>query len=179
MARYAQGFDTVVVDASLIISLERLKPTGVGTTCLRTLFAQLLIPEKAMSEVLRGQTTSLQEYCQKYHLQDFLHVASVQMNTNLLDIHRLYDNKKDHDYEGEAYAMSLAFAEGFCILLDDITGIQIAIKNGLKVYNIATAALRAYKHGCLAKEETETVILAGYSANMYSKTLYEQYLGRL
>lgn len=173
------GFERIVADASVIISLERVLPVGTGAEHLRKLFDQILIPERAMGEVTRFHGISAEAYCQQFNFASLLQVVAVEVDPDLQDIQRLYDAKKDHDYEGEAYAISLALREGLRILLDDTTGITIAIKNGLKPYNLGTATLRAFKKGRITQDEAETLLLAGCNVNMYSSKLYQQYLGLL
>lgn len=173
------GFERIVTDASVIISLERVLPVGTGVEHLRKLFGQVLIPERAMDEVTRFHGISAETYCQKFNYGSLLQVVSVEVDQSLPDMQRLYDAKKDHDFEGEAYAISLALREGLRILLDDTTGISVALKNGLRPYNLGTATLRAFQKGNITQEEAETLLRAGHTINMYPQKLYEQYLGLL
>lgn len=175
----APGFERIVADASVIISLERVLSVGSGAEHLHKLFGQVLIPEKAMVEVTRFHGISAEVYCQRFNFASLLQVVTVEVDPSLPDMQKLYDAKKDHDYEGEAYAISLALREGLRILLDDTTGIAIAIKNGLKPYNLGTATLRAFRKGCLTQDEAEAILLAGCTVNMYTSKLYQQYMGLL
>lgn len=176
MTNRAPGFERIVTDASVIISLERLSPQGIGSELLQKLFGQILIPEKAMQEVTRFHKIPTEEYMRRYRLDSFLRVVPVQVDTALQDIQRLYDGKRDVDYEGEAYAITLAVHEGLRILLDDVTGISVALKNGLKPYNLGTATLRCFSKGLLTQTEAERLLLEGHSINMYSQKVYQQYL---
>ena len=150
----------IVSDTGALISLEKLVD---GYQFIQKLYNEIIIPPKVLEE-LSFHYPNPEAYLKKYNVE---HLIKVDSNFIAIDA----ETKAIH--QGEIEAISLAKTLNLELLIEDVDGRKIAIKEGLQTSGITGQILRALNKGIIDKPEALNKLEELFENKRLNKKLYK------